>query len=252
MFKKITKVLTTTSLLISLISTGVLPSVVYAENGTPVTVEAPETSETIETPEATETPEASETPETTKTSGTTETSEASEPPEATETPKVSEAPETAEAAETSDKSLCFVQNARIDSVKDGTAPFDKNNEIGNDTNSENNIVRSFDYINYNIEYTTGLVDITQTVDSANVRIEAVLNKSVKEAEFNVETLSWCSDRNITYFYEDGSTSTSYDKNKNVVKQVLTGYRRLENTSQVNNIPGTGSLTLGVYVKASQY
>ena len=251
MFKKITKVLTTTSLLISLISTGVLPSVVYAENGTPVTVEAPETSETIETPKATETPEASETPETTKTSGTTETSEASEPPEATETPKVSEAPETAEAAETSDKSLCFVQNARIDSVKDGTAPFDKNNEIGNDTNSENNIVRSFDYINYNIEYTTGLVDITQTVDSANVRIEAVLNKSVKEAEFNVETLSWCSDRNITYFYEDGSTSTSYDKNKNVVKQVLTGYRRLENTSQVNNIPGTGSLTLGVYVKASQ-
>lgn len=136
-------------------------------------------------------------------------------------------------------------------MKDGTAPFDKNNEIGNDADDENNIVRSFDYINYNIEYTTGLIDITQTVDSANVRIEAVLNKSMKEAEFNVETLNWCLDRKITYFYEDGSASTSYDKNKNVVKQILTGYRRLENTSQVNNIPGTGSLTLGVYVKASQ-
>ena len=257
MFKKITKVLTTTSLLISLISTGVLPSVVYAEDETPVTVEAPETAGTTSvpevsgTPETSETPEVAETPEVTETSETTEKPEDSETSEATETSKVSEAPEAAETAETSDESLCFVQNARINSVKDGTPPFDKNNEIGNDANSENNIVRSFDYINYNIEYTTGLVDITQTVDSANVRIEAVLNKSVKEAEFNVETLNWCSDRKITYFYEDGSTSTSYDKNRNVVKQVLTGYRRLENTSQVNNIPGTGSLTLGIYVKASQ-
>lgn len=257
MFKRITKVLTTISLLISLISTGVLPSVVYAEDETPITVEAPETAGTTSapevsgTPETSETPEVAETPEVTETSETTEKPEGSETSEATETSKVSEAPEAAETAETSDESLCFVQNARIDSVKDGTAPFDKNNEIGNDTNSENNIVRSFDYINYNIEYTTGLIDITQTVDSANVRIEAVLNKSVKEAEFNVETLNWCSDRKITYFYEDGSTSTSYDKNRNVVKQVLTGYRRLENTSQVNNIPGTGSLTLGVYVKASQ-
>lgn len=263
MLKRITKVLTTASLLISLVSAGVLPSAVYAENGTPITAEASKASETTETPEMSEAPESSETPEATETPKVSETPEAAKTPETTETPenskvseaaeasKVSEAPEAAEAAEASDESQCFIQNARIDSVKDGTAPFDKNNEVGNDANSENSIVRSFDYINYNIEYTTGLVDITQTVDSANVRIEAVLNKSAKEAEFNVETLNWCSDRKITYFYEDGSTSTSYDKNKNVVKQVLTGYRRLENNSQVNNIPGTGSLTLGVYVKASQ-
>lgn len=251
MLKKITKVLTTAGLLISLISAGVLPSAVYAENGTPITAEASKASETTETPEMSEAPESSETPEATETPKVSETPEAAKTPETTETPENSKVSEAAEAAETSDESLCYIQNARIDSVKDGTAPFDKNNEIGNDADDENNIVRSFDYINYNIEYTTGLVDITQTVDSANVRIEAVLNKSMKEAEFNVETLNWCLDRKITYFYEDGSASTSYDKNKNVVKQVLTGYRRLENTSQVNNIPGTGSLTLGVYVKASQ-
>lgn len=251
MLKKITKVLTTTSLLISLVSAGVLPSAVYAENGAPITAEASETTGIAETPEMSEAPESSETPEVTETPKVSETPEAAKTPETTETPENSRVSKAAEAAETSDESLCYIQNARIDSVKDGTAPFDKNNEIGNDADDENNIVRSFDYINYNIEYTTGLIDITQTVDSANVRIEAVLNKSMKEAEFNVETLNWCSDRKITYFYEDGSASTSYDKNKNVVKQVLTGYRRLENTSQVNNIPGTGSLTLGVYVKASQ-
>lgn len=254
MFKKITKVLTTTSLLISLISAGVSPGVVYAENGAPITAEASETTGIAETPEVSRTPGTSETPEVTEALETPKEAEASKASEETDAKAgaaAKKATEAAEAAETSDESLCYIQNARIDSVKDGTAPFDKNNEIGNDADDENNIVRSFDYINYNIEYTTGLIDITQTVDSANVRIEAVLNKSMKEAEFNVETLNWCLDRKITYFYEDGSASTSYDKNKNVVKQVLTGYRRLENTSQVNNIPGTGSLTLGVYVKASQ-
>lgn len=254
MFKKITKVLTTTSLLISLISAGVLPGAVYAENGAPITAEASETTGIAETSEVSGTPGTSETPEVTEAPETPKEAEASKASEETDAKAgaaAKKATEAAEAAETSDESLCFIQNARIDSVKDGTAPFDKDNEIGNDADDENNIVRSFDYINYNIEYTTGLIDITQTVDSANVRIEAVLNKSMKEAEFNVETLNWCSDRKITYFYEDGSTSTSYDKNKNVVKQVLTGYRRLENNSQVNNIPGTGSLTLGVYVKASQ-
>lgn len=254
MFKKITKVLTTTSLLISLISAGVSPGVVYAENGAPITAEASETTGIAETPEVSRTPGTSETPEVTEAPETPKEAEASKASEETDAKAgaaTKKATEAAEVAETSDESLCYIQNARIDSVKDGTAPFDKNNEIGNDADDENNIVRSFDYINYNIEYTTGLIDITQTVDSANVRIEAVLNKSMKEAEFNVETLNWCLDRKITYFYEDGSASTSYDKNKNVVKQVLTGYRRLENTSQVNNIPGTGSLTLGVYVKASQ-
>lgn len=254
MLKKITKVLTTAGLLISLISAGVSPGVVYAENGAPITAEASETtgiagtSEVSGTPGTSETPEVTEAPETPKEA---EASKASEETDAKAGAAAKKATKTAEAAETSDESLCYIQNARIDSVKDGTAPFNKDNEIGNDADDENNIVRSFDYINYNIEYTTGLIDITQTVDSANVRIEAVLNKSMKEAEFNVETLNWCLDRKITYFYEDGSASTSYDKNKNVVKQVLTGYRRLENTSQVNNIPGTGSLTLGVYVKASQ-
>lgn len=251
MFKKITKVLTTTSLLISLISAGVSPGVVYAENGAPITAEASETTGIAETPEVSRTPGTSETPEVTEALKTPKEAEASKASEETDAKAEAATKKATEAAETSDESLCYIQNARIDSVKDGTAPFDKNNEIGNDADDENNIVRSFDYINYNIEYTTGLIDITQTVDSANVRIEAVLNKSMKEAEFNVETLNWCLDRKITYFYEDGSASTSYDKNKNVVKQVLTGYRRLENTSQVNNIPGTGSLTLGVYVKASQ-
>lgn len=154
-------------------------------------------------------------------------------------------------ADDEDNSLCFIQDARINQVTDGTESFDASSGNGNDTSGDNRIVRTFDYINYNIEYTTGLADITQTVDSANIRIESVLNYSPKQVEFNTDTLSWCLDRTITYYYTDGSYSTAYDSSKDVIKQVLTGYRRLENSSEVNNIPGTGTLTLGLYVKAAQ-
>ena len=53
MLKKITKVLTTAGLLISLISAEVSPGAVYAENGAPITAEASETTGIAETPEAT-------------------------------------------------------------------------------------------------------------------------------------------------------------------------------------------------------
>lgn len=128
MFKKITKVLTTTSLLISLISAGVSPGVVYAENGAPITAEASETtgiagtSEVSGTPGTSETPEVTEAPETPKEA---EASKASEETDAKAGAAAKKATEAAEAAETSDESLCYIQNARIDSVKDGTAPFDK-------------------------------------------------------------------------------------------------------------------------------
>ena len=118
-------------------------------------------------------------------------------------------------ADDEDNSLCFIQDARINQITDGTAPFDASSGKGNDTSGDNQIVRTFDYINYNIEYTTGLADITQTVDSANIRIESVLNYSPKQVEFNTDTLSWCLDRTITYYYSDGSFSTNYDSSKDV-------------------------------------
>lgn len=84
MFKKITKVLATTSLLISLISAGVLPDVVYAENGAPITAEASETTGIAETPEVSRTPGTSETPEVTEAPETPKKAEASKASEETD------------------------------------------------------------------------------------------------------------------------------------------------------------------------
>ena len=138
----------------------------------------------------------------------------------------------------------------VKSQSDGTAPWDDDNADGNDTDEKNLRVRTFDYINYTIEYTTALNNEWQNVDEANVRIEFTLPIDAKKASFNMEAMNWLLEPKTTYHYSDGTSSTTWDKKKTVVKQVLTGYRHVANTEDVNAIPGAGTLSVGIYVKGA--
>lgn len=150
-----------------------------------------------------------------------------------------------------DTNLCYVLAYDINKVIDGTAPFDSDDTAGNDSSNENGIVRSFDTINYTLKYTTAIKDAeTQGIDSTNVMIDFLLPCSPVKAEFNTDTMTWLLDKQVTYTYEDGSTSTSYDMNKNVVSQRLTGRRMLVNSEAGNTVPGTGTLAIGVNVNAA--
>ena len=150
-----------------------------------------------------------------------------------------------------DTNLCYVLAYDINKVIDGTAPFDSDDTAGNDSGNENGIVRSFDTINYTLKYTTAIKDAeTQGIDSTNVMIDFLLPCSPVKAEFNTDTMTWLLDKKVTYTYEDGSTSTSYDMNKNVVSQRLTGRRLLVNSEAGNTVPGTGTLAIGVNVNAA--
>lgn len=150
-----------------------------------------------------------------------------------------------------DTNLCCVLAYDINKVIDGTAPFDSDDTAGNDSSNENGIVRSFDTINYTLKYTTAIKDAeTQGIDSTNVMIDFLLPCSPVKAEFNTDTMTWLLDKQVTYTYEDGSTSTYYDMNKNVVSQRLTGRRLLVNSEAGNTVPGTGTLAIGVNVNAA--
>ena len=81
-------------------------------------------------------------------------------------------------------------------------------------------------------------------------IDFLLPCSPVKAEFNTDTMTWLLDKQVTYTYEDGSTSTSYDMNKNVVSQRLTGRRMLVNSEAGNTVPGTGTLAICVNVNAA--
>lgn len=145
---------------------------------------------------------------------------------------------------------CYISSFGIRQTKDGTESFDKNDEIGNDSSDSNRIVRSFDYINYDLEYVTAISDPSQVVNSAYVDIEFVLPMDPSKAVFNMDTLKWCENAKTTYVYEDGSQSTTWDQSKKVIQQVLTGKRKITNNADINAIPGVGTLSFGVYVKAA--
>lgn len=70
------------------------------------------------------------------------------------------------------------------------------------------------------------------------------------ARFDTQTLGWMVDHVLTYHYSDGTTSTKWDKSKDVTKQVLTGKRVLEGKSTDDRVPGAGQLSVGIAVKAA--
>lgn len=169
MFKKITKVLTTTSLLISLISAGVLPGAVYAENGAPITAEASETT------------------------GIAETSEVSG------TPGTSEAPASAVETDFVDNEA-LVTGIIVNTISDGTGNFDENDEPGNDSNNNNRIVRTFDTVRYAVEYTINMRKGSEytTFEKAYVNVEMSIPGSKGDVEFITGDMPWLEDAETSY------------------------------------------------------
>lgn len=146
---------------------------------------------------------------------------------------------------------CYISAYEIDEMLDGSAPFDEDTARGNDDSASNQIVRSFDSVNYTLKYTTAIRDETTTgVDSAYVYVDFYLPLDPKEATWNEDTMQWALDKKITYVYEDGSQSETWDKTKDVAGQRFTGKRFLQNTEAGNTVPGTGTLSVGVNVWAA--
>lgn len=143
---------------------------------------------------------------------------------------------------------CYISDFGIKKMTDGTPGFDSDNNPGNDSGKSNKIVRSFDYVNYDLEYVTAISDKTKVISEAYVDIEFSLDKDPSKAVFNKDSFAWCENPVTTYYYEDGTNSTKWDQKRTVVKQVLTGRRKITNNADINAIPGIGTLSFGVYVK----
>lgn len=163
-----------------------------------------------------------------------------------------ETTETEISMQSAETDLCNISAFKIGEKRDGSVPFDRNNDQGNDLGPYNHIVRTFDSITYTLKYTTALKSsATQGVDSGNVMIDFNLPCDPRVARFNKDSMQWCLDMIITYTYSDGTASTSWDKSKTVTNQRVTGRRFLQNTSSQNVIPGTGTLSVSIDVKMAK-
>ena len=130
----------------------------------------------------------------------------------------------------------YVSAIDIKETITGLAPFDKDNAAGNDSGPNNNIVRSFDNINYTLEYITDLKTNTP-ITEAYLMVEFTLPYPKEIATFDMGSMVWMKDPVLTV--------------KNGV-QTLTGKRHLQNTADSSAIPGQGTLSIGIKVQAATH
>ena len=116
----------------------------------------------------------------------------------------------------------LIQSAIISKIT-GTAPFDNNDEIGNDSSGTNNIVRSFDQIAWTIENTINLKDgKVNDGEEIVLQIKGELPTSVLNPDgtpnyvsWDLESMAWAEDTEIL---DNGRTFTANYTIKEVAGQ----------------------------------
>lgn len=129
----------------------------------------------------------------------------------------------------------------------GTAPFDADNERGDDKDEANDIVRSYDTVTYDYEYTLTPDSTMDYYRRTRVGFRFELPYPKDKVTFDAEKMGWV---DHTPGYEPKLTTETID---GTVTQVYTCYRLLEPTSQSPTVnPGTGSIGLSVAVKGAPH
>lgn len=146
-----------------------------------------------------------------------------------------------------DTDSAAVSRLRLTDRITGTAPFDKDNERGDDKDETNDIVRSYDTVTYDYEYTLTPDSTMDYYRRTRVGFRFELPYPKDKVTFDAEKMGWV---DHTPGYEPKLTTETIN---GTVTQVYTCYRLLEPTSQSPTVnPGTGSIGLSVAVKGSPH
>ena len=146
-----------------------------------------------------------------------------------------------------DTDSAAVSRLRLTDRITGTAPFDADNERGDDKDENNDIVRSYDTVTYDYEYTLTPDSTMDYYRRTRVGFRFELPYPKDKVTFDAEKMGWV---DHTPGYEPKLTTETID---GIVTQVYTCYRLLEPTSQSPTVnPGTGSIGLSVAVKGAPH
>lgn len=146
-----------------------------------------------------------------------------------------------------DTDSAAVSRLRLADRITGTAPFDKDNERGDDKDEANDIVRSYDTVTYDYEYTLTPDSTMDYYRRTRVGFRFELPYPQDKVTFDAEKMGWV---DHTPGYEPKLTTETIN---GTVTQVYTCYRLLEPTSQSPTVnPGTGSIGLSVAVKGAPH
>lgn len=140
--------------------------------------------------------------------------------------------EISETSGTINGDSAIVSSANIIQRKTGTGPFDSDDEAGNDSSEDNDIVRSFDEISWTINCNMAIKE-GQTITSVKggyLNIEIVLPETLANlVKWNTDAMTWT--EGTQQINEDGTVfSAKYHMNENEV-----------------TVPGTQSLNISLDV-----
>lgn len=146
-----------------------------------------------------------------------------------------------------DTDSAAVSRLRLTDRITGTAPFDADNGRGDDKDENNDIVRSYDTVTYDYEYTLTPDSTMDYYRRTRVGFRFELPYPKDKVTFDAEKMGWV---DHTPGYEPKLTTETID---GIVTQVYTCYRLLEPISQSPTVnPGTGSIGLSVAVKGAPH
>ena len=100
-----------------------------------------------------------------------------------------------------------ITSAVITQRKTGTGPWDDNDDAGNDTSADNDIVRSFDQVTYTVEYTMGLKDgaTVENYKGGAIEVKAELPETCANVvKWDTDSMAWMEDATVS---SDGRTIT---------------------------------------------
>ena len=99
----------------------------------------------------------------------------------------------------------YISSAQIIQTKTGTGPWDADDEPGNDSSENNNIVRSFDQVTWTLDLTMALKNgvAESTLTGGTIEFEASLPENCANVmEWNLDSMQWIEGANLS---EDGIT-----------------------------------------------
>ena len=141
----------------------------------------------------------------------------------------------------------YVTSITVDSISDGTAPFDADDNAGNDSGTTNKIVRTFDTVTYNFTVTMGSYG-SGTYSEARVKLEFVLPLTADQATFDQGAMAWMDQ--AEGYAPVLTTETRTIDGKETQCQVLTCYKQLlPSGDHPSVVPGTFGEMVVVNVKS---
>ena len=120
-------------------------------------------------------------------------------------------------------SNAVVSDATIISTKTGTGPFDSDDQPGNDSSENNNIVRSFDQVTWTVDLTMSSKD-NKAIAGSKINVEATVPDTLTNlVKWDLESMSWMQNgqvssdgRTVTGSYTVADTETSSSAKQTLV------------------------------------